>query len=63
MTYYRAKRDAFDYFNQFGVVKDELLTAKERHTKCRYLMDSIFEIVEIPRTRTFINFGVRFEKK
>lgn len=63
MTYYRAKREAFDYFNEYPVVRGELLTAKERNTKCRYLNDDIFEIVDIPRTRTFMIFGARFEKK
>ena len=62
MLYYRAKTDAYDYFNRYGVVKGELLTKKERNSKCRYLHDSCFEEVHINRNKTFVNFGIRFEK-
>lgn len=61
MKYYRVKRDAYDYFNKYGVVENELLTEKERNTKVRYLKDDIFEVVNINKNNTFFSFGVRFE--
>ena len=61
--YFKAKRDAMDYFNNYPVVKDELLTPKERHTAARYLDDSVFEIVEISQKKTYKYFGTRFENK
>ena len=61
MKFYRATTDAYDHFNKYGVVKNELLTEKERNGKVRYLNDSIFEEVEISKRRTFWSFGCRFE--
>ena len=61
--YFKAKRDAMDYLTGFPVVKDELLTPKERNTQARYLDDSIFEVVEISRKKTYKSFGARFEIK
>lgn len=61
MKYYKVKTDAYDYFNKFQAVKNELLTEKERNTKARYLKDSCFEIVYISKFKTFTNFGCRFE--
>ena len=61
MLYYRAKCDAYDYFNHYGVVEGELLTSKERNSKARYISDSCFDEVNISRNKTFTNFGVRFE--
>ena len=63
MKYYRAKREAYDYFNRCGVVENELLTEKERNTKVRYISDDVFETMEISRKKTFYNFGVRFAMK
>ena len=63
MLYYRAKRDAYDYFNKNGVVENELLTEKERTTKVRYISDDVFTPVTISRKKTFFNFGVRLEMK
>ena len=62
MKYYRARQEKYDYFNKFTVIENELLTEKERNTKARYIDNSNFEIVEIPKNKTFFNFGVRFEK-
>ena len=42
MKYFRAKRDAYDYFSKYGVVEGELLTAKERNSRCPYLQDCVF---------------------
>ncbi len=61
--YFKAKRDAMDYFNNYPVVKDELLTPKERNSVARYLDDSVFEIIEISRKKTYKSFGARFEIK
>ena len=59
MKYYVATKDTYDYFNHFAVVKSELLTEKERNTKARYISDTAFQIMEINRSHTMINFGVR----
>lgn len=61
MKYYRARRDAYDYFNKNGVVPYELLTERERNTRVRYLKDDVFEVVDVKKTNTYISFGVRFE--
>ena len=63
MKYYRARRDAYDYFSKYGIVKNELLTEKERNTKVRYIKDDLFEVINIPKTKTFFSFGCRFEIK
>lgn len=63
MKYYKAKQDAYDYFNKFNLVKGELLTERERNILARYISDDKFEIVYIKKTNTFTNFGCRFEIK
>lgn len=63
MKYYRAKKDAYDYFSKLGIVENELLTEKERNRYVPYLQDCLFEEIEISRNDTFINFGVRFQVK
>lgn len=62
MLYYQALKDGYDYFNKNAVIKGELLTAKERNSKVRYLPDFYFQQVEISRQQTFTMFGVRFPK-
>ena len=59
MKYYVTIKDSYDYFNKFAVVKSELLTEKERNTKARYIADTSFQIMEINRSHTMRNFGVR----
>ena len=62
MKFYRAIEDGkHDYFTGHTTIKNELLTEKERHTKFRYLSDSIFEPVEVSKRKTFWCFGARFE--
>jgi len=61
MLYYKVKHDAYDYLNKYAVVKNELLTARERNIKCRYLSDDIFEPVNISKNNIFWFFGARFE--
>lgn len=61
MTYFKAKANAYDYFSKRGVVAGELLTVKERHTLVPYLSDDLFEVVVIPKSKTFLSFGYRFE--
>ena len=63
MLYYKARNDAYDYFNKFAVIKDELLTKRERETKARYISDSNFDIVRINKNNTFKIFGIRKEVK
>lgn len=62
MKYYVAVMDSYDYFNKFAVVKSELLTEKERNTKARYIADDHFTVMEINRSHTMVNFGVRLVK-
>lgn len=62
MIYYKAIKEAHDYFTGNTTIKNELLTQKERDTKFRYLSDYVFEKVEISKKKIFWNFGTRFEK-
>lgn len=61
MLFYKATKEAHDYFTGNTTIKNELLTQKERDTKFRYLKDSVFEVVNISKKKTFWNFGARFE--
>lgn len=63
MLYYKAIKDAYDYFSKNAIIKNELLTTKERNSKVRYLPESYFQIIEIPKSRVFWSFGARFEKR
>ena len=45
MKYYRVVKEAYDYFNKMGTVKNELFTEKERNTKVRYLSDDVFFLI------------------
>lgn len=62
MKYYRVIiGDKHDYFTGYTTIKNELLTEKERNRKFRYLTNSVFEIVDISRKKTYFSFGCRFE--
>lgn len=61
MKYYKARKDSYDWFNKSLVLKDELVTKKERDSKFRYVADFSFEVVEIPKTNIHIVEGRRFE--
>ena len=61
MLFYKATKEAHDYFTGNTTIKNELLTQAERNTKFRYLKDSVFEVVNISKKKTFWNFGARFE--
>ena len=63
MLYYKAIKDGYDYLNKNSLIRNELLTAKERNSKVRYLDDSHFQIIEIPKSKVFWSFGARFEKQ
>lgn len=64
MVYYKVIQDGkHDFFTGNTTIKNELLTERERHSKFRYLMDSVFKKVEISKRNTFKCFGARFEKK
>ena len=63
MLYYRVVKEKYDHFTGNTAILGELVTPKERDTKFRYLTDDVFEKVEISRKKTFMNFGVRLEKK
>lgn len=61
MLFYKAKREAHDYFTGYTTVENELITQRERDTKFRYLKDDVFQKIEISKKKTFWNFGCRFE--
>jgi len=61
MLFYKAKKECCDYFTGNTLIENELLTARERNTKFRYIPDSYFDIVEVSKKGTYISFGVRFE--
>lgn len=61
MTYFKVKTNAYDYFSKRGVVAGELLTAKERNSLVHYLSDDLFETVVIPKSKTVLMYGYRFE--
>lgn len=63
MKFYKALREAHDYFTGYTTVENELVTQRERDTKFRYLSDSVFEEVDVSKKKTFWNFGARFECK
>lgn len=66
MKYYRVKPEydnKHDYFTGYTTVGNELLTKRERDTKFRYLMDEVFEEVEISKRKIYYLFGARFETK
>lgn len=62
MTFLKVKRQATDHFTGWTTIPGELVTERERNTKFRYLMDDVFEPVEVSRKKTFWSFGCRFEK-
>ena len=59
MFYYRAKTDV--YYVKRPLIKGELLTQRERDKNYPFVPQDAFEVVNIPKSRTFINFGVRLE--
>ena len=61
MMYYRAIKEAHDYFTGYTTVKNELITEKERNTKFRYLTDNVFETVNVSRKKIYWAFGCRFQ--
>lgn len=64
MLYYKAVVDgARDLLTFHETVVDELLTQKERKRYFPTLSDKCFEEVDIPKTRTCLFFGVRYECK
>lgn len=63
MLFYRANREAHDYFTGWTTVENELVTQRERDIKFRYLKDDIFTPVEVSKKKTFWSFGARFEIK
>ena len=63
MKYYKAQAEKHDYFTGETVAKNELITAKERNTRYRYISDSNFVEINIPSKHTFKMFGRRFERK
>lgn len=42
-----------------AIVEGELLTQRERDTKARYILDFVFESVNIPKNKIYFSFGVR----
>jgi hypothetical protein len=67
MKYYRV-REMYDQFPQNPRIRDgNILVANELYTerefnKLPFVYAGAFEIVEIPKNRTYWFFGARFEK-
>ena len=61
LTYYRAKKDAYDWKTEFNLIKNELLTEKEKNIFCKNFSDNLFEKVQVKKTNTYFSFGCRFE--
>lgn len=59
MKYYRAKI-GFDNGREL-LVKNELITEKEKEKYYKNFKDDLFEIVEVKKNNTYIFFGARFE--
>lgn len=57
MLFYMALQDAYDLETGFTLVRDQLLTKKERLTKAKSLPDSYFKIVDINRNKTHFFYG------
>jgi hypothetical protein len=68
MKYYRVRKHA-DQFPKNPKVRDgNILIANELYTekefnKLPYVYASAFEMVEIPKNKTYWSFGARFEAK
>ena len=62
-TYFKAKYDLLDNKSEYSLLKDELLTPRERYTQAANIPDEAFKIVEISRKKTYKFFGARFEIK
>lgn len=68
MKYYRV-RPQYDQFPQNPAIRDgNILVANELYTekefnKLPYVYAGAFEVVDIPKTRTYHMFGARFEAK
>ena len=43
MLYYKAINDGYDYFNKNSIIKNELLTTKERNSKVFWSFGARFE--------------------
>ena len=63
MKYYKALAEKYDYFTGYTTIPGELVTKRERDTKFRYLLDDVFQPVEVSKNKVFWNFGARFEIK
>lgn len=61
MKYYRAKTDAYDRKTEFNLVRNELLTEREKILFCPSLKEDLFETVQVKKTETYFFFGCRFE--
>ena len=70
MLYYRVKKEFDNYpryaYNNRGFLTiDSALVAGELYTELERqhvaVKDFVFEKIDIPKTRTYWNFGVRFE--
>ena len=59
MYYYKAKI-GFDDGKKL-LVKNELITEKEKEKYYKNFKDEFFEIVEVKKNNTYIFFGARFE--
>lgn len=72
MKYYRVKPE-YDNVTRYKLnrcgacVPDSIIVGNELYTPCEYkrlaMCPAWFDVVEIPKNRTFFSFGARFEMK
>lgn len=61
MLFYMALQDAYDFETGFVLVRDQLLTKKERTLKAKSIPDELFKVVDINRNKThFFYGGIRY---
>lgn len=61
MMYYRSTAEMTDHFTGWTVIKNELVTDRERDKRFPNLPDYIFTRVKINSRDTYKTFGIRFQ--
>jgi len=63
MKYFKANCDSFDWATEWPLIKNELVTEKERAVRYPNISNNCFDSVEISKNKTYKSFGLRFECK
>lgn len=62
MKLFRVRAEKRDYFTGHTAKEGELITAKERNTKFRYLEDYLFQPVNVKASAIVHKDGARYER-